>query len=85
MLFLYTTLHYLVPQPGRLFQEPYIASIGVTPRVSEARQSLPARLLDAVEFSDTCSSPDVALRHPKFMSNKLFNGPVLLNLASKMD
>ena len=49
------------------------------------RWSQPARLLDAVEFSDTRSSPVEALRHPKFISNKLFNGPVLLNLASKMD
>ena len=37
MFILYTTiemctLHSAVPQPGRLLQQPYIASIGVTPR-----------------------------------------------------
>ena len=26
---------YLVPQPGRLFQQPYIANIGVIPQASE--------------------------------------------------
>ena len=30
------TLHKAVPQPGRLFQHPYVASIGVTPRASGA-------------------------------------------------
>ena len=50
MLILYTTsleqastLHYLVPQPGRLFQQHYIASIGVTPRASEASYELDER------------------------------------------
>ena len=31
---LYCTLHNAVPQPGRLLQQPYIASIGVTPRAN---------------------------------------------------
>ena len=31
MLIFYTTQRYSVPQPERLLQEPYIASIGVTP------------------------------------------------------
>ena len=31
------TLHSAVPQLGRLLQQPYIASVGVTPRESECR------------------------------------------------
>ena len=31
---LYCTLRSAVPQPGRLLQQPYIASIGVTPQAS---------------------------------------------------
>ena len=33
------------------------------------RRTLPARLLDAVEFSDTHSSPVKGFRHPEFISN----------------
>ena len=36
-------------------------------------------------FSDTRSSPVEASRHPNFISNKSFNWPVLLNLASIKD
>ena len=45
----------------------------------------PARLLDTTKFSDAHSSPFEASTHPKLISNKPFNWPVLLNLASKTD
>ena len=39
----------------------------------------------AAEFFDSRSSLIEASRYPKFVSTKLFNLPVLLNLASKTD
>ena len=48
-------------------------------------RTLPACLLDAADFSDTRSSPVEASRQSKFISNKLLNWPILLNLASKTD
>ena len=38
------TLHSAVPEPGRLLQQSYIASIGVTPRASGASESLASQV-----------------------------------------
>ena len=69
------TLRYDVTQLGAFWQAFFKVRYVM-------RRTQPARLLDAAEFSDTRSSPVEASRHPKFISNKSFIWPALLNLAS---